>query len=212
VKSPGADRAIVSAEKVRDFLLSPVNPRARGKSAFFNALGFNISNWETPRWALLDIARSGNANPGQESEFGAKYEVRAIVTGPAGHQGRHQNGLDRGRRRRFHHRPSRLMTIQLHEEVVLACDVPEERLRRGDLGTNTVGVAVGIASGCGFCLRAGMTKKLGNVISPSIGRDGFLGHYGFRARRKHFTACPGSRARWQGLGSTWRHTSRSDLR
>ena len=27
------------------------------------------------------------------------------------------------------------MTIQLHEEVVLACDVPEELLRRGDLGT-----------------------------------------------------------------------------
>ena len=86
MKSPGADRAIVSAEKVRDFLLSPVNPRARGKSAFFHALGFNISNWETPRWALLDIARSGNANLGQESEFGAKYEVRAIITGPAGRQ------------------------------------------------------------------------------------------------------------------------------
>jgi hypothetical protein len=27
------------------------------------------------------------------------------------------------------------MTMQLHEEVVLARDVPEELLRRGDLGT-----------------------------------------------------------------------------
>jgi hypothetical protein len=27
------------------------------------------------------------------------------------------------------------MTIQLHEEVVLACDVPKEGLRRGDIGT-----------------------------------------------------------------------------
>ena len=86
MKFPGADRAIVSAEKVRDFLLSPVNPRARGKSAFFQALGFNISNWETLRSALLDIARSVEANPGQKSEFGAKYEVRAIITGPAGRQ------------------------------------------------------------------------------------------------------------------------------
>jgi hypothetical protein len=27
------------------------------------------------------------------------------------------------------------MPIQLHEEVVLACDVPGEGLRRGDIGT-----------------------------------------------------------------------------
>ena len=27
------------------------------------------------------------------------------------------------------------MTIQLHEEVVLACDVPKEGLRQGDMGT-----------------------------------------------------------------------------
>lgn len=77
---PGADRAIVSVEKVRDFLLSPVNPRARGKAAFFQALGFTVSNWEVLRSALLEIARSGDADAGQKSEFGAKYEVRAAIT------------------------------------------------------------------------------------------------------------------------------------
>ncbi len=86
MRLPGADRATVSAEKVRDFLLSPVNPRARGKAAFFQALGFNGSNWEELQAALLVIARTGDANAGQQSEFGAKYEVRAIITGPAGRQ------------------------------------------------------------------------------------------------------------------------------
>jgi hypothetical protein len=86
VKLPGANRVIVSAEKVRDFLLSPVNPRARGKAAFFQALGFNVSSWEALRSALVDIARTSDANPGQKSAFGAKYEVRPIITGPAGRQ------------------------------------------------------------------------------------------------------------------------------
>ena len=86
MKLPGADRAIVSAGKIRDFLLSPVNPRARGKPAFFQALGFNVSNWEALRSALLEIALSGDANAGQKSEFGVKYEIRATITGPAGRQ------------------------------------------------------------------------------------------------------------------------------
>lgn len=86
---PGAERAVVADEKVRDYLLSPVNPRARGKAAFFRALGFDESNWVRLRDALLEIARSGTAGQGQQgqlSEFGAKYEIRAILSGPSGRQ------------------------------------------------------------------------------------------------------------------------------
>lgn len=81
---PNPDRAIVSPEKVRDYLLSPVNPRARGKAAFFRALGFGPANWQALRAVLLDVARTGMTTPGQHSEFGTKYEIRATITGPAG--------------------------------------------------------------------------------------------------------------------------------
>jgi hypothetical protein len=84
VKLPGAHRAIVPPEKVRDYLLSTTSPRARGKAAFFRALGFQACNWEALQSALLDIARSGDARAGRASEFGTKYEVRATMTGPAG--------------------------------------------------------------------------------------------------------------------------------
>lgn len=84
MKLPNAETAVVPAEKVREYLLSPANPRASGKASFFRALGFETSNWEELRRVLLDIALVGDATPGQNSEFGAKYEIRAIITGPTG--------------------------------------------------------------------------------------------------------------------------------
>jgi hypothetical protein len=40
MKLPGADRAIVDAAKVRDYLLSPEHPVGRFKAVFFGALGY----------------------------------------------------------------------------------------------------------------------------------------------------------------------------
>lgn len=86
MKLPSADHALIPAEKVRDYLLAPANPRAQGKAAFFRALGFEPAAWEALQAALSDIARTGTAVPGQQSEFGIKYEIRATITGPAGRQ------------------------------------------------------------------------------------------------------------------------------
>jgi hypothetical protein len=35
---------------------------------------------------LLDVARSGDASPGQLSPFGTKFEVGATIRGPAGRE------------------------------------------------------------------------------------------------------------------------------
>lgn len=86
MKLPGAERAVVADEKVREYLLSSTNPRARGKAAFFRALGFDDSNWFRLRDRLLEIARSDTAGPGQVSDFGAKFEIRATLYGPTGRQ------------------------------------------------------------------------------------------------------------------------------
>lgn len=84
MKLPGADRAVVAESKVRDYLLSHANPRNRGNAAFFRSLGFDATNWRHLRRALLEVARSGVARPGLVSEFGAKYEIRATLSGPTG--------------------------------------------------------------------------------------------------------------------------------
>jgi hypothetical protein len=84
VRLPNPERAVVDDAKVRDYLLSPSHPVGRFKSVFFVALGFAQSDWRVLRDALLELARTGDASPGQPSPFGLKFEVRATVQGPSG--------------------------------------------------------------------------------------------------------------------------------
>ena len=83
---PNADRAVVEDAKVRDYLLSPTHPVGRFKSVFFAALGFSAGQWSLLRDALLELARTGDAIPGQVSHFGLKFEIHAILRGPSGRQ------------------------------------------------------------------------------------------------------------------------------
>jgi hypothetical protein len=83
---PNAERAVVDDAKVRDYLLSPTHPVGRFKSVFFIALGFSVDRWEVLRDALLELARTLDATPGQPSPFGSKFEIRATLQGPSGRQ------------------------------------------------------------------------------------------------------------------------------
>lgn len=86
MRLPNSDRAVVDESKLLDYLLSRSHPVGRFKSVFFSALGFSIDNWQTLRGAILEVARLGDATPGQPSSFGQKFEIRAILTGPSGRQ------------------------------------------------------------------------------------------------------------------------------
>ncbi len=79
MRLPNCDRAIVADAKVRDYLLSPSHPVGRFKSSFFYALGFSVNDWEILRDALLRLAGTAEATPGQESPFGQKFEIRGIL-------------------------------------------------------------------------------------------------------------------------------------
>jgi hypothetical protein len=134
VRLPNADQVVVADAKVRDYLLSPSHPVGRFKSSFFAALGFTVANWEDLREAFLSLARSAEADPGQISPYGQKYDVR----GTFGSSGLSRYCLDDTRRSRIcalRHRVSRIGNMyKLLDTVVLDCDLPEHGLRRGDLG------------------------------------------------------------------------------
>jgi hypothetical protein len=78
---PNPERAVVDEAKVRDYLLSPSHPVGRFKAAFFWALGFSADDWRSLSEALLTMGRTGEANEGQASPFGRKFEIRATLTG-----------------------------------------------------------------------------------------------------------------------------------
>lgn len=84
MRLPNSDRAVVADAKVRDYLLSQSHPVGRFKSSFFVALGFTVANWKDLREALLALARSAEAYPGQTSPYGQKYDIHGTITGPSG--------------------------------------------------------------------------------------------------------------------------------
>ena len=84
VRLPNAHRAVVDDAKVRDYLLSPTHQIGRFKSVFFSALGFSLDRWDLLRDALLELGRVGDAEPGQPSPYGTKFEIRANLVGPSG--------------------------------------------------------------------------------------------------------------------------------
>jgi hypothetical protein len=81
---PNADRAIIDAAKIRDYLLSEIHPVDRFKAAFFIALGYSTDRWELLRDDLVTVARGSPAASGKQSPFGRMFEVDGILTGPSG--------------------------------------------------------------------------------------------------------------------------------
>ena len=83
MRLPNPDEAVISREKLREYLLSTVHSVGRHKAVFFNALGYRADEWETLANDLLAFA-AGEAQAVGETEFGTKYEIRGEITGPAG--------------------------------------------------------------------------------------------------------------------------------
>ena len=84
VKLPGVDRAVVNASKIRDYLLSDSHPVGRFKAAFFTSLGYSAAGWEALAADLRRHALDNEASAIEANEYGQKYEVRGMLTGPAG--------------------------------------------------------------------------------------------------------------------------------
>ena len=87
MKLPGAERAVVEPAKVRDYLLAPGHLVGGAKARVFAALGFTQANWREFQGALLEVARTGDAERGPATRFGQKYVIRATIQGPGGRRG-----------------------------------------------------------------------------------------------------------------------------
>lgn len=82
-----ANTAVISPEKLRDYLLSPAHPIGRYKSAFFRTLGYAQEHWqvlERDFRGLLD----GEAEQIGATEFGRKFAIHGVITGPNGRSAR----------------------------------------------------------------------------------------------------------------------------
>ena len=81
---PNADRAVIEAAKLHDYLLPRSHPVGRFKAAFFQALGYSSEDWRQLDADLRSQHLSRDATADELTPYGRKYVIRARLVGPTG--------------------------------------------------------------------------------------------------------------------------------
>ena len=94
---PNSERAVVTDEKVRDYLLNLDHPDGGSKAVWFHSLGYVRDDWGQLANDLLEIARHCKDFAVETNTFGVKYKA-------TGHVGRPD------------HRPGLVLTVWIVED------------------------------------------------------------------------------------------------
>ena len=78
---PNAERAVITAEKLRHYLLNVKHPEGASKARFFAALGYNRRRWRLLRRALKELVVANPVSSEAETPYGRKYTVSGILRG-----------------------------------------------------------------------------------------------------------------------------------
>src|SRR5437868_5217636 len=84
MKLPNLQQAIISREKIIDYLLSLTHRDGRGKAEFFTRFGFSREDWEGLATALHDHAAANEVAKIEASPFGMRYIVEGAIVSPDG--------------------------------------------------------------------------------------------------------------------------------
>jgi hypothetical protein len=85
VKLPNPERAVVDILKLRNYCLSPEHRRGCHKARVFAAsLGLTADDANYLREALLAAVRENEAAPVGHDEYGVRYVLDFMASGPAG--------------------------------------------------------------------------------------------------------------------------------
>lgn len=81
---PNAERAVIDADKLQIYILSPAHPIGRFKAAFFQKLGYSAENWEAFEQHLREHILTPDVTKIEESRYGRKFIVEGPLAGPSG--------------------------------------------------------------------------------------------------------------------------------
>jgi hypothetical protein len=84
MKLPNATQAVVSRDKIVNYLLNPLHPDGMHKASFFAAVGFRVQEWDVFATALCDLVARFPVTKTVESPHGRKYIVDGAVDTPGG--------------------------------------------------------------------------------------------------------------------------------
>jgi hypothetical protein len=83
-KRLGAAEAIISPEKLRDYILSPAHPDGRSKATYLALAGYSREDWSRLERDLRNQHLLLEARPGGITPWGRKYEILGPLIGPNG--------------------------------------------------------------------------------------------------------------------------------
>ena len=84
MKLPNAEHAIIPSDKLTDYLLSKSHLIGRWKARFFLSIGFSEAKADELQDALMYVAKTGEVKSATTTDFGIKYVVEGVISGPSG--------------------------------------------------------------------------------------------------------------------------------
>jgi hypothetical protein len=84
VKLPNFQRAVVTQEKVIDYLLSDTHRDGRHKAIFLKRFGFRVEEWEGLVSALREHAVEHDITRVEVSPYGQRYVIEGSIRSPDG--------------------------------------------------------------------------------------------------------------------------------
>ena len=78
------ETTIIAEEKLRDYVLNPLNPDSAAKARFLEEMGYRQERWQVLEADLRAQHLSQEAMIGKKSPYGEKYEIIALLSGPNG--------------------------------------------------------------------------------------------------------------------------------
>lgn len=110
---PGRENAVITADKLTGYALNMDHPTGRAKAiAFRDALGYTVNNERELEAAIRQGLLLWKAISRAETQYGRRYEVRMLLSGPNGKQATVKTGWQVSR----DHGVPRLVTAYVYEE------------------------------------------------------------------------------------------------
>jgi hypothetical protein len=81
MKVPNYEQAYIESEKLTQYLLNFDHPDGASKAAFYDAMGFNLSNAEALEMELLRLLSDNDIHSISENQHGTKYVVIGLLFG-----------------------------------------------------------------------------------------------------------------------------------
>ena len=84
MKLPNRENAVVSAAKIKKYLLSETHPDGKHKAKFFQAFGFSLNDCQALDHAMRQHIADHEVAKIERSFFGTRYVVEGIMMAPDG--------------------------------------------------------------------------------------------------------------------------------